>query len=147
MVSSKLPVCYEDTVGNAIASTKREVVDRVLEILRQPDAATTENENSPKVYRIIAWEGTNGWAYCLNCGDRDELYQPLYKDDFLFGKMIRCVRCGAVIRGEMIAGLIDDDLFSCLECMNPMADEPLTEKDFLPGEKVDCHRCGKIIRG
>ena len=133
-------------MGNPIASTKREVVDRVLEILRQPDAATTENESGPKVYRIIAWEGTNGWAYCLNCGDRDELYQPLYKDDFLFGKMIKCVRCGAVIRGKTIAGLIDDNLFSCLECMKPMADEPLTEKDFLPGENVVCHRCGKIIR-
>ena len=134
-------------MGNAIASTKREVVDRVLEILRQPDAATTENESSPKVYRIIAWEGTKGWAYCLNCGDRDELCQPLHKDDFSLGGMIKCIRCGAVIRGEMIAGLIDDYLFSCLECVNPMVDEPLTGKDFLPGEKVVCHRCGKIIRG
>ena len=134
-------------MGNAKESTKRKVVDRVLEILRQPDAATTENESSPKVYRIIAWEGTKGWAYCLNCGDRDEQYQPLYKDDFLLGDMIKCVRCGAVIRGEMTAGLIDDSLFSCLECMNPLADEPLTEQDFLPREKVVCHRCGKIIRG
>jgi hypothetical protein len=35
--------------------------------------------------------------------------------------------------GKLIAGLIDDKLFSFLECMNPMADEPLKKKDFLPG--------------
>ncbi len=51
-----------------------------------------------------------------------------------------------LIRGEVIAGFVDDNLFSCLECKNPFTDEPITEQDFLPGEKVICHRCGKIIR-
>jgi len=106
-----------------------------------------ENESRPKVYEITAWGERKGWAYCLNCGDLDELYQPLYRDDFFPGEIVRCIRCDKLIRGEMIAGLTDANLFSCLECKNPFTDEPLTEQDFLPGEKVVCHRCGKTIKG
>jgi len=105
-----------------------------------------ENESRPNVYKIIAWGERKGWAYCLNCGDLEELYQPLYRDDFFPGEIVRCIRCGKLIRGEVIAGFVDDNLFSCLECKNPFTDEPITEQDFLPGEKVICHRCGKIIR-
>jgi NAD-dependent SIR2 family protein deacetylase len=106
-----------------------------------------ETESTPEVYEIIAWEGERGLVYCVNCGDMDERYQPLYKDDFLPGQIIKCLRCGEVIRGEIIAGLIDVNLFSCLECLNSFRDEPLTEQDFSPGKKVVCHRCGKAIMG
>jgi hypothetical protein len=104
-----------------------------------------ETESNPKVYEIIAWGERHGWAYCLNCGDRDKLYEPLYKDDFFPGEIAKCVCCGEVIRGEMIAGFRDDNFVFCLECVNPFRDEPLTEQDLLPGEKLVCYRCGKII--
>lgn len=100
-----------------------------------------------ETYEIIAWEERHGFAYCLNCGDLDELCQPLYKEDFFPGQIVKCVHCGEVIRGETIACFRDDNVVSCLKCANPFTDEPLTEQDFLPGEKIVCHRCGKIIKG
>jgi len=105
-----------------------------------------ENKSNPKIYKIIAWRQRRDWAYCLNCGDLDELYEPLYKDDFFPGEIVKCIRCGEVIRGEPIAGLTNDTLISCLECVDSKECEPLTEQDFLPGEKVVCHRCGKTIK-
>jgi len=105
-----------------------------------------ENESTPKVYKIIAWEGRKGWAYCVNCGDRDELYQPLYKDAFLPGQIVKCIRCGEVIRTEPIAGFIRDNLVCCLDCVDRGGVlGPLTQEDFSPGEKVVCHYCGKMI--
>jgi len=99
-----------------------------------------------KEYKIIAWEGRKGWAYCLNCGDRDELYQPLYRDDFIGSGIVRCIRCEELIRGGFIAVLIDGISVSCLECAGSEIHEPLVEQDFSPGENVVCHRCGKIIK-
>ena len=99
-----------------------------------------------EIYEIIAWEGEKGWAFCLNCGDRDERYQPLYKDDFLPGQIVKCFRCGKVIRGKSIAGFRDNNLVFCLECSNPFTDEPVAEQDFPPGEKIVCHCCGKMIK-
>jgi len=105
-------------------------------------------ESNPKVYEIIAWLGRKDWAYCLNCGDRDELYQPLYQDDFLPGQIVKCVLCGEVIIGEAIAGLTLNNLVCCLDCLDRGGVlGPLTEQDFLPGEKVVCHYCGKTIKG
>jgi DNA-directed RNA polymerase subunit RPC12/RpoP len=106
-----------------------------------------EKEGSPEVYEIIAWLGKKDFSYCPDCGDRDELYQPLYKDDFLPGQIITCIRCGKLIRGKMVAGLRDDNLFFCSDCANQFADVPLAEQDLLTGEKVVCHRCGKVIQG
>lgn len=106
-----------------------------------------EKEGSPEVYEIIAWLGKKDFSYCPDCGDRDELYQPLYKDDFLPGQIITCIRCGKLIRGKMVAGRRDDNLFFCSDCANQFADVPLAEQDLLTGEKVVCHRCGKVIQG
>jgi hypothetical protein len=97
-------------------------------------------------YRIIAWAGERDWPYCLDCGDLDKLYQPLYRDDFFPGVIIKCHCCGKVIRGKAVAGLIKDKLILCLECASPEVYEPLAEQDFLPDEKVICERCGKTIR-
>jgi len=105
-----------------------------------------EKESRSKLYEITAWAERKGWAYCLKCGDLDELYQPLYRDDFFPGEIVSCACCDEVIRGETIAGLRDGNLFFCLDCKNPFTDEPLTEQDFVPGEKVVCHRCGKTIK-
>lgn len=106
-----------------------------------------ETESTPEVYEIIAWEGERGLVYCVNCGDMDERYQPLYKDDFLPGQIIKCLRCGEVIRGGTIAGLRDGKFILCLDCNNLFTDEPLAEQDFSPGKKVVCHYCGKTIMG
>jgi hypothetical protein len=99
-----------------------------------------------KIYKIIAWVGAKDWPYCLKCGDRDELYQPLYRNDFFPGEIIRCLRCGRVIRGEVIAGLIDNKLVLCLECTSAEVYEALAEQDFSPDEKIICDRCGKTIK-
>ena len=100
-----------------------------------------------KEYKIIAWLASDDSAYCLNCGDLDDLSQPLYRDDFFPDQIIKCAWCEEVIKGETIAKLTPDDEVSCLECANTWTDEPLTEQDFLPGEKVVCHYCGKTIKG
>jgi len=55
--------------------------------------------------------------------------------------------CGEVIRGEIIAGLIDVNLFSCLECLNSFRDEPLTEQDFSRGKRLFAIVAGKAIMG
>jgi len=106
-----------------------------------------DEKTRPKVYEIVAWREKHGWAYCLNCGDRDELYHPLYKNDFISSEIVECVRCGEVIRREVIAHFKYDNFVACLRCSDPDKDDPLTEQDFLPGEKVVCHYCGKTIKG
>lgn len=106
-----------------------------------------EKWGAMEIYEIIAWEGERGLSYCLNCGDRDERYQPLYKDDFLPGQIVKCVCCGEVIRGESKAGFRDNNVVFCLECADPFTDERIAEQDFPPQKKVVCHRCGKVIQG
>jgi hypothetical protein len=104
-----------------------------------------EYESKAKEHRIIVCEGKRK-AYCLNCGDLDERYQPLHRDDFITTDIIRCFRCGEVIRGQAVVGLVDDKLALCLECAGSQVYEPLGEQDLLPGEKAVYHCCGKTVK-